>query len=197
MLCGNGTRLHPRHPPGRGAGGSCLRPGRRQNDETRLRGVGGGSRAGRPGAAPPFGASPGTPQAPRGFPASPEARSAARARAHGPDDGRRAGRQPRPAWPRGPAARHASDAAPRRGGATGSEGEKGRPGPPDSPRARPPPTRGGRATPRGVFKPPRRDALGTWRRRSEARAVERRGTRPTASASAPGPGRRSLGAAGP
>lgn len=34
---------------------------------------------------------------------------------------------------------------------------------PLTPRARPPPTQGGRATPHGVFKPPRRDALGTWK----------------------------------
>lgn len=45
---------------------------------------------------------------------------------------------------------------------------------PLTPRARPPPTQGGRATPHGVFKPPRRDALGTWKGGRE-RAFERGG----------------------
>lgn len=55
--------------------------------------------------------------------------------------------------------------APRPGAGGGVWGNRGRAGPSHgSPRARLSPThRGGRATPLRVFKPPRRNALGTWR----------------------------------
>lgn len=144
--------------------------GRRQATRPDSEGVGGGSRTGRPGAAPL-----GRARAPHRRPGGsrpPRRRGAPRARAR-PTGPRRTPGGETPAPGIAPGTRRRATRTPRPacvGWGDGVRGEKGRPGPPDLPRARPPPTRGGRATPLGVFKPPRRDALGTWRRRSEARA---------------------------
>ncbi len=92
-----------------------------------------------------------------------EGRGARTHAAHGPSPhhGRRVGPSRRPRQ-RGPVARGAVPRPRGGGGGKAESGGEGR-GPPDSPRARPPRPQGGRATPPWVFKPPRRDALGTWR----------------------------------
>lgn len=137
----------------------------------------------RPGAAT-SGARPGTPQAPGGFRPPRKTRSSRGTRPR-PDDGRRGGGTP-PGVAAGALGANAT-AAPRGGdGDRGEEGQAARlpAGPPA-----PDPRRTG--DPPGVFKPPRRNALGTWRKTEERRAVERRGTRPTARpASTPARGRR-------
>ncbi|XP_017901048.1 PREDICTED: collagen alpha-1(I) chain-like, partial [Capra hircus] len=103
----------------------------------------------------------GHPTGARGVPALPRGRGrGARTRRTRPRPTRRPPGSPLPtAAAAVTAARHAA----RHPGPSGDGGVRGRrEGPPDSPRARPPRPQGGRATPPGVFKPPRRDALGTW-----------------------------------
>lgn len=162
--------LLARHAPR----GGCLRPASETSNRTRLRrGVGRFHFHGETRAPPTTGRAR-TPHRRPGVPA-PTARGAHTrhaARARRRDDGRRV--KPPPDGRRGARRRRrACGAAPARGrspcGVRRGEG----PGPSrrNSPPARPPPPTHGRTgdTPQGVFKPPRRNALGTWTARGRTR----------------------------
>lgn len=162
--------LLARHAPR----GGCLRPASETSNRTRLRrGVGRFHFHGETRAPPTTGRAR-TPHRRPGVPAptarGTHTRHAARARRR--DDGRRV--KPPPDGRRGARRRRrACGAAPARGrspcGVRRGEG----PGPSrrNSPPARPPPPTHGRTgdTPQGVFKPPRRNALGTWTARGRTR----------------------------
>ena len=152
--------------------GSCLWPAKSDRKTADLRGSGKVSHNRASSAHPPKAGSD-TPQAPGGFPPSPREAEGAhthRTHGHGPHNDRRVApsRRPRLQSDRG-AARHAPPRPPQGDGGVWGRREA----PPDSPRARPPRPQGGRATPPGVFKPPRRDALGTWRGGGGRRATAR------------------------
>lgn len=140
-----GEALLARHIPRRG----CLRPASETANETRLREGSEGFNAGDARAAP-TGASADTPQAPGGS-------------------------HPTPLGTTGPTARTAPAATatvtraqrgPPAGEGGAESGEEARegpgPSPPNSPTGPPPTTHGRTGDPQGVFKPPRRNALGTW-----------------------------------
>ena len=152
--------------------GSCLWPAKSDRKTADLRGSGKVSHNRASSAHPPKAGSD-TPQAPGGFPPSPREAEGAhthRTHGHGPHNDRRVApsRRPRLQSDRG-AARHAPPRPPQGDGGVWGRREA----PPDSPRARPPRPQGGRATPPGVFKPPRRDALGTWKGGGGRRATAR------------------------
>ena len=146
-------------PPPRGEGVASGRPERQQKrDRTPERGRKvshhGEARAAHAGASADT-----TPQAPGGFP--PPRRGAHATRAARARDGRRVKPPPDGRRDRGTGGGGAAPA-----GGRSPRGRRGRGrAPPDGtpPRAhhRPRPA-GGRAIPQGVFKPPRRNALGTW-----------------------------------
>lgn len=147
----------------------------------------GGFHHGAPGTDPAGGAGSDTPQAPGGFPPAPPQPDRARARTHrgrgarrraahgpGPHHGRRVApsRRPRRGGPAAPRRRGAPAPCVVRcrwwwGGVKRSLGEKG--GASRLPAGPTAPTPRRTGDPPWVFKPPRRDALGTWRGGRRAR----------------------------